>query len=128
MKTENRLQSAYSKFIEQVKAAQVQRVTLTPYRIEYSLKPEFGTQLYYTVQPFGQTEDLRSLLQRHGVEIATQSDNANAAGLVGLLLSTGLLVGTFAWLMKLSQAGTGGGVGLNVGKSNAQVYNQGLSA
>jgi cell division protease FtsH len=135
MKTENRAQIAYSTFIDQVKAAKVQRAALSPARIEYRLTPAWGNALYYTTPPTHPTEDLVSLLQSYGVEVVTPPDTAktdnapnttapnNTAGLVSLLLSTGLLVGTFAWLMKLSQAGAGGG--LDMGKSNAQVYKQG---
>lgn len=125
MKTETSSQSAYSKFIEQVKSSQVQRVTIKPDRIEYILKPEFGSQRYYT-DPSGQVGDLRSLLQSHNVEIINLGDNsANAAGIIGLLLSTGMLVGAFAWLLKFSNAGGGIGIGMKMGKSNARVYNRG---
>lgn len=121
MKTEARSQSTYSKFIDQVKASQVQRVTIKPDRVEYSLKPD-GNQRYYT-QPGD--DDLPSLLHSHHVEFTTLPDTANTAGIVGLLLSTAALVGTFAWLLKFSNAGGGMGVGMGVGKSNARVYNQG---
>ncbi|MBD2683648.1 MULTISPECIES: ATP-dependent metallopeptidase FtsH/Yme1/Tma family protein [Nostoc] len=99
MKTETSSQSAYSKFIEQIKSSQVQRVTIKPDRIEYILKPEFGSQRYYT-DPSGQIGDLKNLLQSHNVEIISLGDNsANAAGIIGLLLSSGILVGAFAWLL-----------------------------
>lgn len=125
MKTASRSHLAYSKFIQQVKAAQVQQVLIKPDRIEYTLKPEFGSQRYYTV-PASQGEDLPMLLDEHGVDFSTLADNsATSAGILGLLLSTGVLVGTFAWLLKFSNAGGGMGVGMGVGKSNARVYNQG---
>ncbi|MBF2009550.1 MAG: ATP-dependent zinc metalloprotease FtsH [Chlorogloeopsis fritschii C42_A2020_084] len=125
MKTESSSQSAYSKFIEQVKSSQVQWVTIKPDRIEYTLKPEFGSQRYYT-EASGQIEDLFRLLQSHNVQFTTIPDNsANAAGIIGLLLSTGMLVGAFAWLLKFSNAGGGVGVGMGMGKSNARVYSRG---
>jgi cell division protease FtsH len=126
MKTEIPSHSAYSAFIEQVKASQVQQVDLKPNRIEYTLKPQFGSHRYYT-NPVGQTEDLLNLLQSHGVETVSLSpDNPAAnAGIFGLLLSLGMLAGTFAWLLKLNNAGGGIGVGMGMGKSNARVYNQG---
>lgn len=125
MKTETISQSAYSKFIEQIESSQVQRVTIKPDCIEYILKPEFGSQRYYT-DPSGQIGDLKSLLQSHNVEIISLGDNsANAAGIIGLLLSSGILVGAFAWLLKFSNAGGGIGIGMKMGKSNARVYNRG---
>jgi len=121
MKTESSSQSSYSVFVDQVKAAQVQQVTIQPGRVEYVLKPEFGGQRYYA--PFiGKTENLIRLLQSHSVEFTLPTGNSDtASSLLGVLLSTGLLVGAFAWLMKLSNAG-GVGVGMGMGKSNARVY------
>lgn len=127
MKADTSAYSAYGRFIDQVKSSQVHRVTIKPDRIEYTLKPELGSQRYYT-QPTGQTDDLPALLQSYGVEFTTFSDSdqsATTTGLVSLLLSIGMLVGAFAWLLKLSQAGGGIGVGMGMGKSNARVYNQG---
>jgi cell division protease FtsH len=105
----------------------VQRVTLKPDRIEYTLKPEFGGNDYFTYLT-GRTEELQRLLQTHNVEVVPFPGGAeSAAGILGLVLSAGLLAGTFAWLLKLSQAGGGVGVGagMGIGKSNARVYNDG---
>ncbi|HEY9660884.1 MAG TPA: ATP-dependent metallopeptidase FtsH/Yme1/Tma family protein, partial [Allocoleopsis sp.] len=138
MKAETHPKLTYSKFVEQVKLNQVQRVTIKPARIEYTLKSEFGGQLYYTDR-FGKLEDLMDLLQTHNVEFTplsnpsdsnhSDSNHANnpdtTAGLIGLLLSTGVLVGMFAWLMRFNNAGGGVGVGMGLGKSNARVYNRG---
>jgi len=66
MKTETSLQSAYSTFTEQVKSLQIQRVTTKPDRVDYTLKPEFGSQRYYT-QALESTEDLISLLQNQSL-------------------------------------------------------------
>lgn len=123
MKTETSSQSAYSKFIERVESSQVQRVVIKSDDLEYTLKPEFGSQRYYT-KLIGEIADLPSLLQHHGVELITVPDNAATTGsILGLLLSTGLLVGSFAWLLKFRKAG--GGIGMGMGNSNARVYNQG---
>ncbi|MFQ4142670.1 ATP-dependent zinc metalloprotease FtsH [Chlorogloeopsis sp. ULAP02] len=125
MKTETSSQSTYSKFIEQVKSFQVQWVTIKPDRIEYTLKPEFGSQRYYT-EFSGQIEDISRLLRSHNVEFITIPDNsANSAGIIGLLLSTGMLVGVFAWLLKFTNTGGSVGVGMGMGKSNARVYSRG---
>ncbi|MBF2049848.1 MAG: ATP-dependent zinc metalloprotease FtsH [Elainella sp. C42_A2020_010] len=136
MKTAARPQ-VYSKFVQQVQASQVQRVTIRPNQIEYTLKPEFGGQSYYT-QPTDRHDDLVSLLQSHGVEFTTLTDtntdtNDTNAGILGLLLSLGMMLGAFAWLLKLNKAGggvgsgmgSGLGVGLGVGRSNARTYSQG---
>jgi cell division protease FtsH len=124
MKTETSSLSAYSQFIDQVESSQVQQVTIKPDRIEYTLKPEFGAQHYHTYLS-GQTDSLIRLLQSQGVEFVDLRDHsASTVNVLGLLLSTGLLVGAFAWLMKFSNAG-GIGVGMGMGKSNARVYNQG---
>lgn len=133
MKTEARLQSAYSTFIEQVKSSQVQQASVLPdvsfgrtasHRIEYTLKPEQGTQHYYTTFS-GKTEELTDLLQSHGVEFTTSHNSETTTSILGLLLSTGLLVGMFAWLLKFSNSGGSIGVGMGMGKSNARVYNRG---
>jgi cell division protease FtsH len=123
MKTEPISQSAYSAFVEQVKSSQVQHVTLKPDRVEYTLKPEFGGQSYYS-QPSGQTDTLRSLLQSYGVEFRTlPDDSANASGLLGLLLSTGMMIGALAWILKFSNSGGGLSMGVGMGKSKARMYN-----
>lgn len=133
MKTETPSQFAYTKFIEQVESSQVQRVTIKPnvlqagtasYRIEYTLKTEFGSQHYYT-NFSGNIEKLTSLLESHGVEFNTPNNSENTAGILGLLLSTGLLMGLFAWLLKFSNSGGSIGVGMGLGKSNARVYKRG---
>ncbi len=125
MKTETRSPSAYSQFIEQVKSSQVQRVEIKPNRIEYTLKPEFGNQQYYT-QLSGEAEDLYRLLRGLGIEYtSSQAQGATVENLLGLVISAGALVGTLAALMKFSNAGGGVGVGMGMGKSKARVYNQG---
>jgi len=122
MKTETSSQSTYAKFIEQIKSFQVQRVTINRDRIDYKLKPEFGGQTY-TTQLTEPVEKLTTLLQQYGVEFTNNVINPTA-GMIGFLLSSGLLLGAFAWLLKLSNAGGGIGVGAGMGKSNARVYNQ----
>lgn len=123
MKTESSIHTSYDIFIERVKTFQVQRATIKPNLIEYTLKLEFGGQSYYTYPPL-YTGDLPALLRSHHVEFTIAADNANAvSGIMGLVLSTGMLIGTFAWLAKFSNAG--GGLGMAMGKSNARVYSRG---
>ena len=129
MKTESISQLTYDRFIEQLSASQVQRAVIKPDRIEYTLKPEFGSQRYYTRVSHSTVEDLPTLLTNHQVEFRTVPDRAeSAASLIGLLLSAGLLAGAFAWLMKFSNAGGGMGVGMGMGKSKARVYSPGKTS
>ncbi|WOB45211.1 ATP-dependent zinc metalloprotease FtsH [Thermoleptolyngbya oregonensis NK1-22] len=148
MKPDSRSLSTYSTFLDQVKSSQVQRVVIKRDRIDYSLKPELGGEQFYTL-PNGPTDTLPGLLRRHGVPFTKLDDNGDTSGLVaGILLSTGMLVGMFAWLARLNQAGGGSnnsapgssfgsglgnnfgggfgglGVGMGMGRSNARVYNQ----
>jgi cell division protease FtsH len=125
METETRSQSAYSQFITQIKSKEVQRVIIKPERIEYTLKPEFGSHNYYT-QPSRQTEELSGLLQSYEVEYITLPDHSTTVeSILGWLISAGALVGTFAFLMKFSKAGGGIGVARGMSQSKARVYNQG---
>jgi cell division protease FtsH len=143
MKSEFRSLSTYSTFLDQVKSSQVQQVVIKRDRIDYTLKPEFGGELFYTI-PNGPTDTLLGVLRRHSVPFTRLDDNSgDTSGLVaGILLSAGMLAGMFAWLAKLNRAdGSGGnstgssfnnfgggfgglGVGMGMGKSNARVYNQ----
>ena len=119
MKTATIAHAAYSTFIEQVKAKKVQRVTLRPNRIDYTLKPSFGFKRFYTTPPVGNTDDIPAMLRQYQVDVVTPPDNASAvAGLIGLLLSTGAFVGTLAWALKNSP----GGNVMGVGKTKARTY------
>jgi len=121
MKTETISTVDYSTFVEQVKGNRVQRVTLRPNnRVDYRLKTSFGGTRHFTAKP--QTEDVAALLRKHNIDFTTLTDtSAAAAGLVGLLLSTGALVGAFAWLTKTGAGGMADVMG--TGKSKARAYN-----
>lgn len=134
MKTQTSSQSAYSTFLNDLNDQKVQQVLIKRVggvssqetRLEYRLKMALGGKRYVTQLPTTQTVDeLKALLSRHQVQFTDLSDNAanTAASLVGLLLSTGALVGAFAWLSK-----NGGMSSLNnpmdsTGKTKARVYN-----
>ena len=77
----------------------VERVTIKSRLVEYSLKKEFGSQRYSTQRSGSQT-DLIDLLNSHDVKFETITDSTDTAGLITLLLSSGLLVGALAWLAK----------------------------
>jgi len=120
MKTETLTQTAYKTFVEQVTQNKVQRATIKPSRIEYQMKSAFGGKRYYT-QATDTSVNVAALLRQHKVAFTDLAAGNAAASLVGLLLSTGALVGTFAWLAK---AGAPGGIGsvVGAGKSKARSY------
>ena len=124
MKTQSISQAAYSIFVSHVRANKVEQATIKSRLIEYRLKEEFGGGRYST-QRNGSQSDLIDLLNTHNVKFDTATDNNDAAGLITLLLSSGLLVGALAWLAKFSAEGGGIGLGMGVGKSNARVYQKG---
>ncbi len=113
---------AYSEFLRQVKSQQVAQAAVRADRIDYRLKPEFGGESYYT-QPSGTVQDLQNLLRAHNVEtINLPATDVTPASWLGLLLSASMMVGTWVWLTKFSEAGGAGGV-MGVGKSKARTYN-----
>jgi cell division protease FtsH len=115
---------AYSEFLNQVKAQQVLQAAVRPDRIDYRLKPEYGGESYYT-QPSGTAQDLQNLLREHHVEtINLPATDVAPASWLGLLLSAGMLIGSWVWLSKFSEAGGAGGV-MGVGKSKARTYKGG---
>ena len=125
MKTQTNSQSTYSTFLDNLNEQKVQQVFIKPNRIEYRLKMALGGRRYHTQLPSAQTlDELKSLLNRQKVQFTDFSDNAanTAAGLVGLLLSTGALVGAFAWLSKNGGIDSLSNPIGNTGKSKARVY------
>jgi cell division protease FtsH len=115
---------AYSEFLSQVKAQQVLQAAVRADRIDYRLKPEYGGESYYT-QPSGTAKDLQDLLREHNVEtINLPATEVAPASWLGLLLSVGMLAGSWIWLTKFSEAGGGAGV-MGVGKSKARTYKGG---
>jgi cell division protease FtsH len=116
-------QAAYSEFIEQIKANQVQYASVQGDRITYRLKDSYGEQYETTLA--GTWPELQTLLRQYSVEHSTPQTNAGAMGaLFGLLVSAGMLAGALAWLTKF-EAGGGLGNVAGVGKSKARVYGQG---
>ncbi len=123
MKTETPSLSTYSTFVDQVTAAQVQRVMVGRDRIDYTLKPEFGRRRYYT-RPVGSIDEVIGMLKDQGVEVAIAPEPLPPAGIAGLIISSGLLVGALALAAKFSSAGGGVGAGtaMGMGKSKARSY------
>ncbi|MFM2430280.1 MAG: hypothetical protein RLZZ511_1493 [Cyanobacteriota bacterium] len=117
-------QSSYSELLQQIQSQQVLRVAIRPtgtgHRLDYQLKAEFGGGQYYseTLTPL---VSIQALLREHNIEsILLPSHDPNPASWLGLLLSAGMMIGTWVWLNKFSEAGTGGVMG--VGKSKARTY------
>ena len=122
MKTQTIAQATYSEFINEIRSNKVQQVTIKSRWIEYQLKAEFGGQRYRT-QKYDSDENLISVLSRQNIEFNLVKDNSEFTNsLMVMLLSSGILVGVFAWLAKLSTENGGIGVGMGMGKSNARVY------
>jgi cell division protease FtsH len=115
-------QSSYSESIDRIKSGQVQQVKIEKERIEYRLKAEFGGGEY--VAPVnGNDRELIDLLTTYGVEFTNANvDNSWAGNLFSILLSAGMLVGTWFWLKQYSEAG---GTTAGMGKSKARVYSDG---
>ncbi len=126
MKTSTISQSAYSTFIDHVEAQQVNHVVIKPSRLEYSLKDEFGAQKFYTKAEQNRADLIKVLTTNQVTYTISAQNSEDTASLIAMLLSTGVLVGAFAWLTKLAGAGAGGGIGgIGLGKSKARVYEQG---
>jgi cell division protease FtsH len=116
--------TAYGEFLAQVKADRVKKVTINPHRIEYLVATETGAETYFTT-PDLQSEDLPELLRLHGVEYTVPNppvDNFLGA-LLGIVLPSLVAVGMGALLLKYTEGGSGGVMG--VGKSKARVYAKG---
>ena len=125
MKTQPISSATYDTFISQLREGKVQQVTIKPRWIEYQLKAEFSGKRYRS-NKHDSDDNLISVLNRQNVEFDLERDNSEATGsLIAMLLSSGLLLGVFAWLSKLSTQNGGIGVGMGVGKSNARVYQKG---
>ncbi|MEL6351296.1 MAG: ATP-dependent zinc metalloprotease FtsH [Cyanobacteria bacterium J06627_28] len=69
------------------------------------------------------TTEAVELLRRNNVFLANATNtSSNTASLVGLLVSTGALLGAFAWLAKAGGPGSMGDI-IGTGKSTARTYN-----
>lgn len=115
-------QTSYQEFIGQVKAGQVQFVTIAGDRLSYNLKPEFGGDSYRTMIT-SRTINLLDLLCDNNVQFTTDNTESIAAGLISVALTAGLMFGSWLFLNKYSEGG-GAGTMLGVNKSKARVYNQ----
>ncbi len=126
-------QSIYSEFVQQVQAQQVAKVLIQADRIDYQLKAAWGNQRYQT-RSIGSVADVQGFLRDNGVEFTVVPEvNSTASGLIGLLVSAGMMFGAWALLNKFSKEGSdfgnglgnGFGSGFGNGGSKARVYGNG---
>ncbi|MEO1633954.1 MAG: ATP-dependent zinc metalloprotease FtsH [Cyanobacteria bacterium J06631_9] len=121
MKTQTLSQASDTAFKRHVSENQILRATLKAGRIEYQLKPTVGSQRFYL--QVSDTTEAVELLRRNNVFLANATNtSSNTASLVGLLVSTGALLGAFAWLAKAGGPGSMGDI-MGTGKSTARTYN-----
>jgi cell division protease FtsH len=117
-------QQAYGDFLTAVKTNRVKQVTIGSNRIEYTVVSENGEESYYTT-PDLLSESLPDLLKTNGVEYTVQ--NPPSESWLGTLLAVALpplvAIGAGALLLKYTEGGAGGVMG--VGKSKARSYGQG---
>jgi cell division protease FtsH len=117
-------QQAYGDFLTAVKTDRVKQVTIGSNRIEYTVVSENGEENYYTT-PDLLAESLPDLLKANGVEYTVQ--NPPSESWLGTLLAVALpplvAIGAGALLLKYTEGGAGGVMG--VGKSKARAYAQG---
>lgn len=125
MKTASWKETSYSEFVNQIKSGKVQQVVFKSDIVEYTLKPEFGRQHFYTLS-VQKADELQSLLKEHGIKFTTADNNSDAAlGILAVALSTGLVAAGVALLTRLSNNGSGGvGVGMGMGKSQPKKYDK----
>ncbi len=126
--------AAYSDFLAQVEAGQVERVEISPHRIRYTLKSElitepFGTQssqVFDTI-PLVTDLELPNILREHNVRFFVQP--ANGLGwlrtLLGWVVPPLIFFGIWGWL--LSRGQEAGPAALTVGKSQARIYSEGTT-
>jgi cell division protease FtsH len=116
-------QQAYGDFLAAVKTNRVERVTISPNRIEYTVVSENSKETYFAI-PDRSAESLPELLQANGVEYTVQNPPSESwlGTLLAVVLPPLVAVGAGALLLKYTE-GSGGVMG--VGKSKARSYAQG---
>ncbi len=118
-------QQAYGDFLAAVKTNRVKQVTISKDRIEYTVASDRSEETYYTIPDRSVVASLPELLQANSVEYTIQ--NPPSESWLGTLLAVALppliAVGAGALLLKYTEGGAGGVMG--VGKSKARSYAQG---
>ncbi|MBF2021745.1 MAG: ATP-dependent zinc metalloprotease FtsH [Hydrococcus sp. C42_A2020_068] len=124
--------TAYSDFIAQVEAGQVERAEIGPERIRYILKTERGAdrtgiqpgQVFDTI-PVPTDFELPKLLREHNVKyfVRPPSGMGWLRTVLGWVVPPLIFVGIWAWLLSRSQGA--GPAALTIGKSKARIYSEG---
>lgn len=119
---------SYSKFINLVESDRVEQVTISPERLEYTLKSEgFADNLeqVFTTVPVTQDTELPKILRQHQVEFSATPANSDSWfwGFIQILFFLFLLVNLGGLLFARRQQGTASPFA--VGRSNARIYSEG---
>ncbi len=117
-------QQAYGDFLTAVKTNRVKQVTIASNRIEYTVLGENSEETYFAI-PDLLVENLPDLLKANGVEYTMQNSPSESwlGTLLAVVLPPLVAVGAGALLLKYTEGGGGGAIG--VGKSKARSYAQG---
>ncbi|PSB09328.1 cell division protein FtsH [Pleurocapsa sp. CCALA 161] len=119
---------SYSKFINLVESDRVEQVTISPNRLEYTLKSEGfadNSEQVFTTVPVTQDTELPKILRQHQVEFSATPANNDTWfwGFVQVLFFLFLLVNLGGLLIARRQQG--GASPFAVGRSNARIYSEG---
>ncbi|AFZ38119.1 membrane protease FtsH catalytic subunit (plasmid) [Stanieria cyanosphaera PCC 7437] len=126
--TSSSTSQSYSKFIDLVESDRVEQVTISPNRLEYTLKSEGfadNSEQIFTTVPVTQDTELPKILRQHQVEFSATPSNSGSGfwGFLQLLFFLFLLVNLGGLLFSRSQQGTASSFA--VGRSNARIYSEG---
>lgn len=119
---------SYSEFIDLVESDRVERVIISPDRLEYTLKSEGfadDSKQVFTTVPVTQDTELPSILRQHQVEFSATPSNSDSGfwGFLQLLFFLFLIVNLGSLLFARDRQG--GASPFTVGRSNARIYSQG---
>lgn len=127
-----RQQVAYSQFLEQVEAGNVEEATIAPDQIEYELKPAAvaeGEPETRITRPVPSDDNLTELLRANDVEFSAVAGNDAGwlISLLGWIVPPLLFIGLFIWLSRRAAGGGAGGANplMSVGQSKARIYTEG---
>ncbi len=118
----------YSKFIDLVESDRVERVIISPNRIEYFLKSEAlsnQSEEVFTTVPVTQDTELPKILRQHQVEFSATPVKSSDGfwGFLKLLFFLFLIVNLGSLLFNRGQEG--GMSPFSIGRSNARIYSEG---
>jgi cell division protease FtsH len=121
---------AYSDFIGQVEANQVERAVISPNQIQFALKPsQVGKQAekIFVTTPVAVDVDLIKILRQYNVKYSAQPPSS--LGGLWLLLSWVIppLIFLGIWFWLLNRGAGAGPAALTIGKSKARIYSEGVT-